>query len=403
MIKVAILGTGMVATHLAVGLERIRLGEIEPYGVPFANYSFPYRPEDVKVVTTYDVDYSKLGKSLYSIAKQLIGQETHVPTSLRDIYVREGVHLGSMQGMPVETKGLEERMTIFEAVERLVEEWKREDIDVIVNIITTEYGQAFNDPSLLEAAILENNKEKLTASHVYAYAATLYSEKVKPVAFVNAIPTPLANDWAVVRIFENAGGIVLGDDGATGATPLTSDLLEHLAERNRRVKYIVQFNIGGNTDFLALSMPERNVMKEITKSGIVRDILGYEAPHFIKPTGYLEPLGDKKFIAMNLEYISFNGYVDELYIAGRINDSPALAGKLVDMIRIGKMAVENGYRGTVEEINGFFMKKPGPPNAVATAKIIAHVRLSKWLEKHGVKMLSTVEQQRMDKSKVRER
>ncbi len=379
MVRVAILGTGMVAAHLAVGLERLKLGEIQPYGIPLANYPLTYSPLDIRVVAAYDVD-DKVGKTLYSVAKNLIGEQVHIPTKLKEVVVERGVHLGSLKGMPVEAKGLEDEMPLEKAVERLIEGWKAKDVDVIVNIITTEYGKAFNDATVLESAILEDRREGLTASHVYAYAAALYSERVKPVAFINAIPTPLANDRAVVKMYERANAVVLGDDGATGATPLTSDLLEHLAERNRRVKYVVQFNIGGNTDFLALSIPERNLMKEKTKSGIVKDILGYDAPHYIKPTGYLEPLGDKKFIAMNVEYISFNGFVDELFIAGRINDSPALAGTLVDMIRLGKIAVDRGYKGTVNEINAFFMKNPGPADAPSISKILAFQRLVKWLE-----------------------
>lgn len=379
MIRVAIIGTGMVAAHLAVGLERLKLGEIQPYGIPLANYPLTYSPLDIQIVAAYDVD-DKVGKTLYSVAKNLIGEQIHIPTKLKEVVVERGIHLGSLKGMPVEAKGLEDEMPLKKAVEKLIEDWKAKDVDVIVNIITTEYGEAFKDATVLENAILEDRKEGLTASHVYAYVAALYSERVKPVAFINAIPTPLANDQAVVKIYERANGVILGDDGATGATPLTSDLLEHLAERNRRVKYVVQFNIGGNTDFLALLMPERNLMKEKTKSGIVKDILGYDAPHYIKPTGYLEPLGDKKFIAMNIEYISFNGLVDELFIAGRINDSPALAGILVDMIRLGKIAVDRGYKGTVNEINAFFMKKPGPVDAPSTSKILAFQRLIRWLE-----------------------
>lgn len=379
MVRVAILGTGMVAAHLAVGLERLKLGEIQPYGIPLANYSLTYSPLDIEVVAAYDVD-DKVGKTLYSVAKGLIGEQVHIPTRLKEVVVERGIHLGSLKGMPVEAKGLEDEMPLEKAMEKLIKDWKTKDVDVIVNIITTEYGKAFNDATVLESAIMEDRREGLTASHVYAYAAALYSERVKPVAFINAIPTPLANDRAVVKMYERVGGVVLGDDGATGATPLTSDLLEHLAERNRRVKYVVQFNIGGNTDFLALSMPERNLMKEKTKSGIVKDILGYDAPHYIKPTGYLEPLGDKKFIAMNIEYLSFNGFVDELFIAGRINDSPALAGTLVDMIRLGKIAVDRGYKGTVNEINAFFMKNPGPADAPSISKILAFQRLIKWLE-----------------------
>ncbi len=135
--------------------------------------------------------------------------------------------------------------------------------------------------------------------------------------------------------------------------------MSHLAQRNRKVLDIAQFNIGGNNDFLALTDKERNRSKEFTKSSVVKDLLGYDAPHYIKPTGFLEPpLGDKKFIAMHIEYVSFNGAHDEIVITGRINDSPALAGLLVDLVRLGKMAVEKKAFGTVYEVNAFYMKNP---------------------------------------------
>jgi len=37
MVRVLILGLGMVGTTFSVGLERIKKGEIKPYGVPLAD------------------------------------------------------------------------------------------------------------------------------------------------------------------------------------------------------------------------------------------------------------------------------------------------------------------------------------------------------------------------------
>ncbi len=379
MVRVIVLGTGYVASHLAVGLERIRKGLVKPYGVPLAKYNLPYRVEDVRVVATYDIDVAKIGKTLYDVARKVFGKEYPVPEELKDIKVREGIKLNSDKGLNIKAKGLEEGLGLKGAVERLAEEWVKLRPDVVINIISTEEARAFNDPEALRKAI-EGSGEGVSASHAYAYAAYLYAKEARRgVAFVNAIPTPIANDPAVVKLFEEANSVVFGDDGATGATPLTADLLEHLAERNRFVEFIVQFNIGGNTDFLALTVPERNKMKEFTKSSIVKDILGYDAPHYIKPTGYLEPLGDKKFVAMHIEYLSFNGFRDSIFINARINDSPALAGMLVDLVRLGKIALDRDVKGTLYEVNAFFMKKPGPADARNVSKIVAFTELVKWL------------------------
>ncbi|BES82252.1 inositol-3-phosphate synthase [Pyrodictium abyssi] len=385
-IRVVLLGQGLVATHFAVGVERIKKGELEPYGVPFAKYKMVYDIKDIEIVGSYDVDEEKVGKTVYEVAVKSVGDILPVPETLKNITVRRGIHLGSMEGLPFRVKGLEDELgSTKAAIERLVEEWKQLQPDVIIEVATTEPAKAFHDVKALEEAIERDDRKRLSASHAYAYAAYLYAKETgRPVVFVNVIPSPLARDDAIVKLFEEAGSLVLGDDGATGATPLTADLLEHLAERNRYVLSIAQFNIGGNTDFLALTVPERNKMKEETKSSIVKDILGYDAPHFIKPTGYLEPLGDKKFVSMHIWWKTFNALEDELVVNLRINDSPALAGLLVDLTRIGKALVERGEKGTAYPVNAFFMKDPGPRGARNMSRIRAYYQLLDYLREKGV-------------------
>ncbi len=386
VVRVAILGQGLVATHFAVGLERIKAGELEPYGVPLARYKLPYRIEDIEIVASYDVDEAKVGKTVYDVAKKLVGDILPIPETLKEITVRRGIHLGSMIGLPFKVKGLEEELGSTEAaVDKMVEELKELRPDVVINVATTEPARAFNDTQALMEAIRRDDRERLSASHVYAVAVYRYARETgSKVALVNVIPSPLARDDAVVKLFEEANSLVLGDDGATGATPLTADLLEHMAERNRKVLSIAQFNIGGNTDFLALTVPERNKMKEETKSSIVKDILGYDAPHYIKPTGYLEPLGDKKFVAMHIWWKTFNGLEDELIVNMRINDSPALAGLLVDLSRISKALLDKGVRGTAYPVNAFFMKDPGPRGSKNKSRIKAYYDLLDYLRGLGI-------------------
>jgi len=381
-VRVALIGQGLVSTHFAVGVERIKRGEIEPYGVPFASRRMPYRIEDVEIVGSFDVDESKVGKSIYEIANVMLADViATVPETLKDVVVRPGIHLNSMRGLPFRTKGLEEELgSVRDAVNKLVEDLEEMRPDVVMLAATTEPAEAFGDRDSFLRAIERDDRSRLSASHAYAYAVYRYARETgRKVALVNVIPSPLARDEAVVGLYEEANILVLGDDGATGATPLTADLLEHLAERNRKVLSIAQFNIGGNTDFLALTVPERNKMKENTKSSVVRDILGYETPHYIKPTGYLEPLGDKKFVSMHLWWKTFNGLEDELVVNMRINDSPALAGLMVDLARISKALLDRGVKGTAYPVNAFFMKDPGPRGSRNLSRIRAYYQLVDYL------------------------
>lgn len=375
MVRVVILGQGYVGSIFALGVERIKNGELGYYGIPLEN-DLPIKIEDIEIVGSYDVDKDKIRKSLYEI----IGNywDDHIPKNLKNVAVRKGIHLNSLRNLPIEAEGLEDEMSLKEAVETLVNEWKELKADVIVNVCTTEAFIPFKNKEELIAAIENDNRERLTATQVYAYAAALYAKETNGAAFVNAIPTLIANDPAFVELARESNLVIFGDDGATGATPFTADVLTHLAQRNRYVKDIAQFNIGGNTDFLALTDKERNKSKEFTKSSIVKELLGYDAPHYIKPTGFLEPLGDRKFIAMHIEYVSFNGAVDELIINGRINDSPALAGLLVDLVRLGKIATERKEFGTIYEVNAFYMKNPGPQEKGNIPRIIAHEKMRIW-------------------------
>ena len=375
MVRVLILGQGYVGSTFAVGVERIKKGELGYYGIPLEN-ELQEKVEDIEIVSSYDVDKNKIGKSVYDVVKNY--WENHIPESLKNVIVRKGIHLRSLRNLPIDTEGLDDEMTLKEAVEKLVEEWKESAPDVIINVCTTEAFTPFGNKEELIKAIEDNNRERLTATQVYAYAAALYAKEVGGAAFVNAIPTSIANDPAFVELAKENNLVIFGDDGATGATPLTADILSHLAQRNRYVKDIAQFNIGGNADFLALTDKERNKSKEFTKSSIVKELLGYDAPHYIKPSGFLEPLGDKKFIAMHIEYVSFNGAVDELIINGRINDSPALAGLLVDLVRLGKIAVDKKEFGTIYEVNAFYMKNPGPIEKPNIPRIIAYEKMRMW-------------------------
>lgn len=376
MVKVLLLGLGMAGTTFAVGLERIKEGSIEPHGVPLAYGDLGIDIEDIRIVGALDVDSRKVGATVYDVAVKLYNME-NTPETLRGVRVYPGLGHELVKDLfPV--RELDE--TWGESLDRVYRTLRELKPDVVIDVTTTQQGRIYKDWGEYEEDVLEG---RVAPSQAYAYLALKYAEEVAPIAYVNLIPTPVANSPAIVEVAERAGMVVLGDDGATGATPLTADVLEHLRERNRRVYSIAQFNIGGNADFLALTDERRNKAKEETKSSIVKDILGYNVPHYIKPTGFLEPLGDRKFVSMHILFQSFNGAVDEIIVNMRISDSPALAGYMVDLARLAKLALDAGLSGTIYEINAFYMKKPAPLGSRNLARIVAYYKLMDFVEKMG--------------------
>ncbi len=373
--RVCVFGQGFVATIFQIGVQRIVQGDIEPYGVPLAT-ELSYPIEAIEVVGSFDVDAEKVGKSVGDIAARY-WKGPPIPR-LDGIRIYPGIHLGELRDVPITPTGLDDQSSLPECVEELLETYDRLRPDVFVNLCTTERPQAFESAKDFFRAIRADERHRLVPSLVYYYSVLQYARE-RPAAFVNCIPTSIANEPVMERLARTQGVVLFGDDGASGATPLMADLLEHARERNRFVRSIAQFNIGGNPDFLALTDRERNIAKEQTKSASVRDILGYDAPHYIKPTGYLEPLGDKKFVAMHVPYVSFNGAEDELFVLARINDSPALAGLLVDLVRLGQLCLDAGISGAVDTVNAFYMKNPGPAETRSTSRILAYFKLRRWL------------------------
>ncbi|HHF56144.1 MAG TPA: myo-inositol-1-phosphate synthase [Thermoplasmatales archaeon] len=378
--RTAIFGQGYVASILNVGLERIKKGEIGYEGIPLGD-ALPLKVEDIEIVTAFDIDETKVGRRLSKVVKRYWDGDINFE---RDYIIKEGYR---------DYRGQDAEIDLEEAVGKLIDEYEKKDVDIFVNLITTEHAEPFMDIKELRKAIKKNDVDRISPAQLYFYSVATYE---RPTAFINCIPTQLANDPAMVQLAKETKTVLFGDDGASGATPLTADLLEHLKERRRRIKSICQFNIGGNTDFLSLTEPERNFAKEVTKSSIVEDILGYDVPHYIKPTGYLEPLGDKKFVSMHISYTSFNGAEDEWIINARINDSPALAGLIVDLIRLARMAIDREEYGTIYPVNAFYMKMPGPRDAKSVAKVKAFEMLNRWVnmdsEKEEVVIAEKIEQ-----------
>ena len=364
------MGQGYVATIFAWGLARLKKGLIDPWGVPLAGVDFGVPIESLEVVASFDVDAAKVGRSLYEVAR-VYGLEPE--PELKEVVVQPGLKLSSSPFF-IKTSALDDEHPLEDALAKFRELLDDAKPHVLVDVTTTARSKPLFTWEEVERRVAEGS---LPHPQVYAYLAL----ERRGVAYVNAQPAHVACSPAFVERAAEVGSLVLGDDGATGATPLTVDIAEHLAERNRRVLSVAQFNIGGNADFLSLTEPERNLAKEETKSGFLENVLGYEPPHFIRPTGYLEPLGDKKFVAMHIQWVSFGGFVDEIVVNMRINDSPALAGYLVDLARLAYASLKAGVYGTVPEINLFYMKRPGPLGTRHKAKILAYRDLLSFVER----------------------
>lgn len=140
-VRVGIIGQGFVASTLALGLARIKEGEIGLNGIPLQNFIKSYRVEDVEIVSSIDVDSAKIGSPLAEVVRMYFPEVSRRYESLDGVRISPGLHLGSTRNLPLKAVGIEEELGLESAIYEVVDSWDRCRVDVLVNLITTEYTE----------------------------------------------------------------------------------------------------------------------------------------------------------------------------------------------------------------------------------------------------------------------
>jgi myo-inositol-1-phosphate synthase len=191
----------------------------------------------------------------------------------------------------------------------------------------------------------------IEASEFYARAALQAG-----CAFVNAIPTPLAQRADFQRLFAARRLPLFGDDikSQLGTTILHRALLAMLELRGSTLMKTSQVNIGGNTDFA--NFVHRAETKLVSKRKSLARYLGsgeLHVGHHYDPTR-----GPWKHALIGIEATVFGGSRVQLDVALRSDDKPNCAGSLVDLIRLARGGLDAGVGGLIPEACAFYMKSP---------------------------------------------
>lgn len=188
-------------------------------------------------------------------------------------------------------------------------------------------------------------------------------------AYVNCIPEFIASDPVWAKRFEDAGLPVAGDDikSQLGATIVHRALVNLMGDRGVKVVKTYQLNIGGNTDFLNMTVEERLKTKRISKTTAVTSLLDYEVPTRIGPSDYVPFLEDKKICYIYIEGRKFGDLPVTIDLKLTVEDSPNSAGVVIDVIRAVKLALDRGIAGPLVSISAYAFKHPpeNVPDSIA--------------------------------------
>jgi myo-inositol-1-phosphate synthase len=179
-------------------------------------------------------------------------------------------------------------------------------------------------------------------------------------AFVNCMPEFIASDEEWSKKFEAAGLPVAGDDikSQVGATILHRNLVRLCLDRGVIVDETYQLNLGGDTDFLNMTVEERLKTKRISKTEAVTSLVPYPLPTRIGPSDYVHFLKNKKICYITLKGRKFGDRPITINAKLEVEDSPNSAGVVIDLIRSVKLALDRKIKGALLSVSSYAFKHP---------------------------------------------
>ncbi len=342
-IRVAIAGVGNCASALIQGTYYYRDVDDDEFipGLMHPRLG-GYHVSDIEWVAAFDVSRRKIGRDL----AEAIFMEPNITPRFAEIPEKLGV---TVSPGPVLDGVAPHMREVFDphddddiSVEDVAEVLRKAKADILVNLLPVGSEEA---------------------TRFYAEAA-----RRAGAAFVNGMPVFIASDptgeWP--RKYEEAGLPLVGDDikGQVGATILHRTLVRLLHARGVKVVKTYQLNIGGNTDFLNMTVEERLSSKRISKTRAVTSILPYgkelEEKKLVRigPSDYVPFLGNTKIAYIYIEGRSFADFPVTIEAKLTVDDKSMFAGAMIDAIRGAKIALDRGVAGPVPSVSAYLFKHP---------------------------------------------
>ncbi len=257
------------------------------------------------------------------------------------------------------------RYELAQAVMKDIEDFKtKNDCDRVVVIwcgsteIYYEVSEIHETLANFEQALIDDDK-LISPSMIYAYAALKLG-----VPYVNGAPNLTVDTPALIELAKLTETPIAGKDFKTGQTLMKTILAPGLAARSLGVSGWFSTNILGNRDGLVLDDPDNFKTKEVSKLGVLEDILKPEDNpelygdlyHKIR-INYYPPHGDNKESWDNIDIFGWLGYKMQIKINFLCRDSILAAPIALDLALFIDLAKRANMSG-IQEWLSFYLKSP---------------------------------------------
>lgn len=228
--------------------------------------------------------------------------------------------------------------------------------------IYIEPGPAHADiKSFLDALSVDD--PSISPSMLYAYAALLAG-----IPFINGSPNLAVDAPALRDLAEKWVVPIAGKDFKTGQTLVKTVIGPMLKARMLGLSGWYSTNILGNRDGEVLDDPDNFKTKEVSKLGVLEDIL--EPKRFPDLYGdvfhkvsinYYPPRGDDKEGWDNIDLFGWLGYPMQLKVNFLCKDSILAAPLALDLVLFMDLAKRAGLGGIQEWLSFYFKAPQAPP------------------------------------------
>ncbi len=328
-IRVALAGIGNCSSSLVQGVEYYRNAKSRPVGLNYPTIA-GYVVQDLEFVAAFDIDRRKVGMDL---SEAIFAG----PNNVRRIAQprRLGVQVEMSQPLDGVSSVAGDKIELSDSkAAKTVDVLKSAKADVLVNLVPTGASRA---------------------SEMYADAALKAG-----CAFINATPAKIASRPSWQAKFKKRTLPLLGDDvmDQIGSTILHKTMLSTLNERGMHFGETYQLDIGGGTESEIALDKKRYEIKRAIKTSAVAATVPYQFPIVAGSSDFVDFMENRRtsYFWIRGEYFAGTEFTMDIRLS--LEDGPACAGVLVDVIRMARTAVENKQDNLLPSISAYGFKAP---------------------------------------------
>lgn len=328
-IRVALAGVGNCSSSLVQGVEYYQQEDRRSVGISYPRIG-PYTIKDIRFVAAFDIDQRKVGKDL----SEAVFAE---PNNVRKIAepAKSGVKVQMSQPLDGISPVARDKIQLSNSkpcnINRALEDARA---DLVVNLTPTGASRA---------------------SEMYAQAALQAG-----CGFINGTPAKIASNKKWQGKYRKKGLALVGDDvmDQIGSTILHKNVLSTLSGRGMHLDETYQLDIGGGTESQIALDKKRYEIKRSIKTAAVASAVPYKFPLVAGSSDFVDFMENRRtsYFWIRGEYFAGTEFTLDMRLS--LEDGPACAGILADVIRMTKIVVERKLTDLLPAISAYGFKVP---------------------------------------------